>query len=126
MNQRRKIRQASRFIADTIKGGNIEIECNTSTTKSSYKLNDKDVSYDIQVVSYDISAKGDNILARAPKWFDGEITNVSLTQKEGLFFPNFSLEINHAPFDMPEHTAHVLYDQVEAARAQLSKPVKSM
>lgn len=119
MKQRRKIRQASRFIADMIERGNIEINCNTSTTELPH-------GFKGQVVSYDISAKGGNILAPAPKWFDGEITNISLIQKEELFFPDFSLEINHAPFDMPEHTARVLYNQVESARAQLSKPVKSM
>lgn len=119
MNPRRQKRKVSHFIQDMIKGGNIEIKCNTSTTKLSH-------GFSGQVVSYDISAKDGNILAQAPKWFGGQdVAVVSLTQTEGLFFPDFSLEINHVPFDMPERTARVLYNQVESARVQLSKPVKS-
>lgn len=119
INKRRERRQALRFVKNTISNGGVDIRFNSTPVELIPECED-------YVDSYNIYPKDKQFLETAPKWFDKQITVISLVKTDGAFFTDYTLEFNHKEFEVPERQVRWLYDQAQALKTQISQKEKVM
>lgn len=119
INKRRERRQALRFVKNTISNGGVDIRFNSTPVELIPGCAD-------YVDSYNIYPKDKQFLETAPKWFDKQITVISLVKTDGAFFTDYTLEFNHKEFEVPERQVRWLYDQAQALKTQISQKEKVM
>lgn len=119
INKRRERRQALRFVKNTISNGGVDIRFNSTPVELIPGCED-------YVDSYNIYPKDKQFLETAPKWFDKQITVISLVKTDGAFFTDYTLEFNHKEFEVPERQVRWLYDQAQALKTQISQKEKVM